>query len=78
MDLLKQIKTVDPLVKVILLAGQAEMSLDIEGLEQGAFDFLLKTTDTDHLIDAIRDACNKERLREKKIESIRTALKTNE
>ena len=70
MDLLKQIKTIDPLVEIILLAGQAEMSLAIQGLEQGAFDILLKPMDTDDLIYTIRDAYNKKLLSEQKIETL--------
>ena len=77
-QLLNQVKTTDPLVEVILLAGQAEVSIAIQGLEQGAFDFLLKSRDTVELIYTIRDAYNKKVLQEQKIEKIRTDMETDE
>ena len=73
-ELLKQIKALDPLVEVILLAGQATLSVAIQGMELGAFDFLVKTIDADELIYKLRDAYEKKALQQEKIVRVRNAI----
>ena len=72
--LLKQIKAIDPLVEVILLAGRADLSVAIQGMELGAFDFLLKSIDMDELVYKLKDAFEKKTIRKEKILKIRHAM----
>jgi DNA-binding NtrC family response regulator len=49
-DTLKQIKLRFPLVEVIMLTGHATLESAIEGLQNGAFDYLMKPADIPDLI----------------------------
>ncbi len=53
---LKAIKDRDPNVEVILLTGHASVGSGVEGVELGAFDYLIKPVKLDDLIERIRDA----------------------
>ena len=48
---LREIKKIDPLMEVIMLTGHASIEAAIEGMNWGAFDYLMKPTDTDDLIE---------------------------
>jgi DNA-binding NtrC family response regulator len=67
---LREIKRHHPLVEVIMLTGHASMEAAIQGMELGAFDYLMKPIDIDELIYKIQDAFQKRQLQIKKIESI--------
>jgi DNA-binding NtrC family response regulator len=41
-EVLREIKKIQPLVEVILLTGHASVETSIEGMKLGAFDYLLK------------------------------------
>ena len=69
--LLREIKTMDPLVEVILLANQANPSIAIQGIKLGAFDFLFKSVAIDDLFHKLQDAYQKKAIQEEKIEKIR-------
>jgi len=69
--LLREIKTMDPLVEVILLANQANPSIAIQGIKLGAFDFLFKSVDIDDLLYRLLDAYQKKVISEEKIDKIR-------
>jgi DNA-binding NtrC family response regulator len=49
-DALKQIKRRFPLVEVIMLTGHATLESAVEGLQNGAFDYLMKPADIPDLI----------------------------
>ena len=68
--LLREIKTRDPLIEVILLANQANPSIAIQGIKLGAFDFLFKSVDIDDLFHKLQDAYQKKAIQEEKIEKI--------
>lgn len=75
MDVLQLIHDVAPLTQVIMLTGHATVKNAIEGMKQGAYDFLLKPADTDLLIEKIKEAYNvknkqDERIRKAEVESI--------
>jgi len=70
-ELLREIKTMDPLVEVILLANQANPSIAIQGMKLGAFDFLFKSVDIDDLLYRLLDAYQKKVISEEKIDKIR-------
>jgi DNA-binding NtrC family response regulator len=55
-ETLKQIKTTNPQVEVIMLTGHASVESGIEGMRLGAFDYLMKPCDINDLINKIMDA----------------------
>jgi DNA-binding NtrC family response regulator len=74
-EVLREIKRTKPLVEVIMLTGYATVPAAIEGMKLGAFDFLLKPTETKDLIEKIenahkRKAEQEERIRQAEINSI--------
>ena len=76
--LLKRIKAMDPLVEVILLAGQADLAVAIQGMELGAFDFLFKSIEIDELVYKLKDASEKKSIQEAKIARIRQTMEKSE
>ena len=64
---LKEIKKRFPLIEVIMLTGHASMEVAIEGMEQGAFDYLMKPMDIDELLYKLQDAYKKKTLHEERI-----------
>lgn len=74
-DALKTIKDATPLVPVIMLTGEATVENAIQGMKLGAFDFLIKPTETERLADKIKQAhshkhAHEERIRQAEIENI--------
>ena len=72
---LREIKETKPLVEVIMLTGNATVQSAIEGLKIGAYDYLMKPTETKDLIEKIvmaykRKVEQEERIRQAHIESI--------
>lgn len=65
-ETLKAIKTLYPLVEVIMLTGHATVDSAIDGLKSGACDYLMKPADIDEIIEKAVEAFEKrERLEEK-------------
>jgi len=57
-ETLREIKSIKPLVNVIMLTGHATVETAIDGMKAGAFDYLLKPTDTNDLVGKITKAHN--------------------
>ena len=57
-ETLIEIKKIKPLVYVIMLTGHATVETAIEGMKLGAFDYLMKPTETEALVDKISKARN--------------------
>ncbi len=51
----------------VMLTGHASMEAAIEGMELGAFDYLMKPINIDDLLYKIQDAHKKKSLQEEKI-----------
>ncbi len=66
-ETLAEIKKKFPLVEVIMLSGQATVESAIEGMKQGAFDYLMKPCDIDKLMPKVTEAAAKKRQHEEKI-----------
>jgi len=66
-DTLRAIKTRHPLIEVIMLTGHASMEVAIEGMELGAFDYLMKPMDMDELLYKVEDAFKKKTIHEGRI-----------
>ena len=66
-ETLRQIKGKFPLIEVIMLTGHGTIDSAIEGMKWGAFDYLLKPCDIDHLLAKVEEAATRKRSQEKKI-----------
>ncbi|BDQ37013.1 response regulator [Pseudodesulfovibrio nedwellii] len=55
-ETLRRIKAIKPNLPVIILTGHANSQTMIEGMDIGAFDFLLKPVGTDELYFKVLDA----------------------
>ena len=67
---LREIKQHHPLIEVIMLTGHANMEVAIEGMEIGAFDYLMKPVEIDDLLYKVQDAYKKKCLQEEKIRNM--------
>jgi len=66
-ETLVKIKEKLPLVEVIMLSGHADVESAIDGMKQGAFDYLMKPCDIDQIIAKVSDAVAKKHAHEEKI-----------
>jgi len=71
---LREIKKRRPLVEVIMLTGHASVEAAIEGMELGAFDYLMKPLELEELLNKIQDAHKKKSLQEAKIANMTGTL----
>ena len=56
LEVLKQIKSQNAQIPVILLTGYGSTKQGIEGMNLGAFDYLMKPINIDELIDKMQEA----------------------
>ncbi|MBM3300250.1 MAG: response regulator [Deltaproteobacteria bacterium] len=61
MQALREIKKIQPSAEVIMLTGHADLEAAIQGMELGAFDYLMKPADIDELLYKIQDAYKKKK-----------------
>lgn len=61
---LREIKRINPGVEVIMLTGHANVETAVEGMELGAFDYLIKPVDIDELLYKLQDAFKKKAMSE--------------
>lgn len=73
-QVLREIKKVRPLVEVIMLTGHACLEAAREGMEHGAFDYLMKPVDFDELLYKLEDAGQKKKLQEEKIKRLEEVM----
>lgn len=71
-ETLKAIKTLYPLVEVIMLTGHATVDSAIDGLKSGACDYLMKPADIDDIIKKAIEAFEKRQRVEEKIRTAQT------
>jgi DNA-binding NtrC family response regulator len=74
-EVLGEIKDLKPLTQVIMLTGQSTVDTAIEGMKLGAYDYLMKPTDTGDLAEKISGARkvkaeHEERIRQAEVETI--------
>ena len=55
-ETLREIKDLQPLLQVIMLTGNTTVATAIEGMKLGAYDYLMKPTETEELVDKITKA----------------------
>ena len=56
LELLRRMRREFPDLAVILLTGHASVESGVQGMELGAFDYLMKPVDLDELLDTVRRA----------------------
>lgn len=59
LDVLAQVKALDPAIEVILLTGHGSFEDGIAGMELGAFDYLIKPIDLVLLMEKMTEAYHK-------------------
>ena len=74
-ETLREIKKRTPLIEVIMLTGHANLEAAIEGMEIGAFDYLMKPINIDDLLYKVQDAYKKKSLHEQKIQSMQGTVR---
>ena len=53
LELLRRVRRTWPKMSVILLTGHASIELGVQGMELGAFEYLLKPVEIDELVDTV-------------------------
>ena len=70
-ETLRRLKILHPLLEVIMLTGHANMEVAIEGMELGAFDYMIKPIEIDELLYKVQDAFRRKNLQQEKIKKIK-------
>lgn len=65
LEVLRRIKAQWPTTEVIMLTGHASVEAAVEGMDQGAFDYLMKPADFEDLLYKLEDAFRKKSLRDR-------------
>jgi two-component system, OmpR family, response regulator CpxR len=68
-DTLREIKQLRPLTEVIMLTGHGTVDSAIQGMRLGAYDYLMKPTDTKDLVDKITSAKHRKAEHEQRIKN---------
>lgn len=66
-ETLREIKQVKPLTEVVMLTGHATVETAIEGMKLGAYDYLMKPTEIEDLVQKIKKAYNRKAAHEERI-----------
>jgi DNA-binding NtrC family response regulator len=66
-EALREMKKIQPLAEVILLTGHASVETSIEGMNLGAFDYLLKPVSLEDLLVKLTQAFEKKDSHDQKI-----------
>jgi len=67
-DTLREMKRIRPLTEVIMLTGHATVETAIEGMKLGAFDYLMKPTEIEDLVEKINKAQRRKSEQEERIQ----------
>jgi DNA-binding NtrC family response regulator len=76
LQILKEVKSYDPSILVIVFTGFATIPAAIEIMKEGAFDFITKPFSSDQLTITVERALNQRRL-EQENKSLRTQIETS-
>lgn len=68
--LLKEIKTLSPKTVVILMTAFGKVETAVEGLKNGAFDYILKPWENKKLLESVKQAVDKSRKEQKKEKNV--------
>jgi two-component system, OmpR family, response regulator len=70
-ETLKEMKKKRPLLEVIMLTGHASIESGMQGMQYGAFDYVMKPADIDDLLEKIQGAYERKALHEEKVRETR-------
>ncbi len=70
-ETLKAIKTLNPMIEVIMLTGHATVGSAIDGMKLGALDYLMKPCDLELLMAKVQEAKMKKLKQEERINEAR-------
>ena len=70
-ETLRNIRKGFPLIEIIMLTGHGTIESAIEGMKQGAFDYLLKPCEIEQITAKVLEAAEKKRSHEQKIREAR-------
>ncbi|MEZ5830185.1 MAG: sigma-54 dependent transcriptional regulator [Dongiaceae bacterium] len=73
LDLLERIRNLDADLPVILLTGHGDIAMAVEAMRKGAYDFLEKPYDADHLVLVVRRAVERYKL-VREVQRLRSAV----
>ena len=59
LELLQEIQKIHPLTPVIMISGQSTISIAVDAIQQGAYDFIEKTSDSNRILITIEKAIEK-------------------
>ncbi|CTQ52561.1 C4-dicarboxylate transport transcriptional regulatory protein DctD [Roseibium album] len=62
LDLLRRIGNLDGELPVVLITGHGDVPMAVEAMRSGAYDFVEKPFDPDHIAEVVRRACDKRSL----------------
>ncbi|WP_419904262.1 sigma-54-dependent Fis family transcriptional regulator [Kiloniella sp.] len=62
LSLLKEVKNIDANIPVVLVTGHGDVSMAVEAMRIGAYDFIEKPFEPEHLLDIVRRALEKRAL----------------
>jgi two-component system OmpR family response regulator len=65
-ETLREIKKKHPLMEVIMLTGHASVESGIQGMQLGAFDYVMKPVALDELLEKVRQAYERKLIQEGK------------
>ena len=66
-ETLREMKRKRPLMEVILLTGHASVESGVQGMQLGAFDYVMKPAEFDEILDKVRQAFDRKTLHEAKL-----------
>ncbi|MBI5602958.1 MAG: sigma-54-dependent Fis family transcriptional regulator [Deltaproteobacteria bacterium] len=62
LGLLRHAKTIDPNLPVILVTGHGDISMAVQAIREGAYDFIEKPFSSEHLSEVVKRALDKRKL----------------
>jgi two-component system OmpR family response regulator len=62
-ETLQEMKKLQPQIEIILLTGHASVEAGIQGMRLGAFDYLIKPTPLDELLDKMQQAFERKKIK---------------
>jgi len=65
-ETLKLLKKKKPFIEVIILTGHGSVESGLQGMQFGAFDYIMKPADLDELLEKIQQAYERKRIHEEK------------
>jgi two-component system, OmpR family, response regulator len=60
-EILQEMKKLKPHIEIILLTGHASVESGIQGMRLGAFDYIIKPTPLDELLDKMQQAFDRKK-----------------